>query len=57
VITRIALLAYIDVSAFHAVNPLYLAPATPLLLMLAVLGLYLGGRAGRAAYRGKRRPH
>jgi len=41
VATRIALLAYLEVTSFPATHLLYLAPATPFLLTFVVLGLYL----------------
>ena len=39
---RIALIAYIDVSAFRAISTYYLSPATPFVIVLVTLGLYLG---------------
>ena len=42
VATRIALLAYLDVTSIPAVNLLYLSPATPFFLTFVVLGLYCG---------------
>ena len=44
VVTRVVMLAYIDVSAFPAANPLYVSAASPFLVMFAVLGSYLGAR-------------
>jgi hypothetical protein len=52
VATRIVLLAYIDVTSFPAANSLYLSPASPFLLIFAVLGLYLIVQVA-AAYRTK----
>ena len=42
VATRMALLAYLDVTSIPAINPLYLSPATPFLLCFVVLGLCCG---------------
>jgi hypothetical protein len=53
--TRIALLTYIDVSSFPAVNALYVSSASPILLVFVVLGLYLGIRAGVACLTATRR--
>ena len=53
VVTRIVMLAYIDVTAFPAANALYLSPAFPFFLMLIVLGTYVGFVAAMAQYRGK----
>ena len=44
VVTRVVMLAYIDVSAFPAANSLYVSAASPFLVMFAVLGSYLGAR-------------
>jgi hypothetical protein len=57
VAARIGLIAYIDAtSILGAVNPLYLSPASPPLLVFVVLGLYLGGGAARAAFAANRAP-
>jgi hypothetical protein len=40
--SRIALLAYLDVTSIPAINLLYLSPATPFLLCFVVLGVYCG---------------
>lgn len=45
--TRLALLAYIEVTSFPAMNILYLAPLFPLLLLACALGLHEGVRARR----------
>jgi hypothetical protein len=42
VATRIALLAYLDVTSIWSVNVLYLSPASPFLLCFVVLGMYCG---------------
>jgi hypothetical protein len=55
VVTRMVLLAYIDVSAFSAANSLYLSSASPFLLIFSILGVYLGVRAGAAACSAKLR--
>jgi hypothetical protein len=39
--SRIALLAYLDATAVPAANLLYIAPATPFVIVLAVTGTYL----------------
>jgi len=40
--SRIALLAYLDVTSIWSINLLYLSPATPFLLCFVVLGIYCG---------------
>jgi len=47
---RMLLIAYVDVSAFHAVTAYYLAPATPFAIVLVTLGLYLGYSTVRRAF-------
>jgi len=47
---RMGLIAYVDVSAFHAVTAYYLAPATPFAIVLVTLGLYLGYSTVRRAF-------
>jgi hypothetical protein len=42
VVSRIALLAYIDASSFPAINVLYSSPTSPFVIIFAVLGLYAG---------------
>lgn len=42
VCTRIVLLAYIDASSFPAATVLYCSPASPFVVILAVVGIYLG---------------
>jgi hypothetical protein len=49
-VCRIVLIAYVDVSAFHAVSAYYLAPATPFAIVLVTLGLYLGYATLRRAF-------
>ncbi len=44
---RIALLAYLDVTSIPSANSLYAAPASPFMILLAVLGVYAGFRALR----------
>ena len=39
---RIAIVSYIDVSSWHAISAYYLSPATPFVIVLVTLGLYLG---------------
>lgn len=43
--SRVALLAYLDVTSIPSVNMLYAAPATPFVILFAVLGCVLGWRA------------
>jgi len=40
--TRIVLLAYIDACAFPAASALYSSPASPFVIILAIVGTYLG---------------
>ncbi len=54
VATRVALLAYLDVTSIPAVNELYLSPATPLFLLFVVIGVYLAGACVVGALRGGR---
>ncbi len=42
VIVRAALVAYIDVSSWHAVNELYLSPASPFVPMFGLVGAFVG---------------
>jgi hypothetical protein len=42
VLSRIAALAYIEVSSFPAINLLYAAPASPFVIVFAVMGTYVG---------------
>ena len=42
VAARIVLLAYLDATSIPAANVLYASPATPLLIVFAVTGTYLG---------------
>src|SRR5271165_878817 len=42
VLTRIALLSYIDATSFPAANPLYTVAASPFVIVIIVLGIYLG---------------
>jgi hypothetical protein len=42
VCTRIVMLAYIDATYFHAATVLYSSPASPFLIILVVVGIYLG---------------
>src|SRR5271165_1737458 len=42
VVTRIFLLAYIDAPSFPAANQLYTSPATPFVIIFAVVGIYAG---------------
>lgn len=42
--TRITLLAYLDASSFPAANVLYGSPASPFVITLTVVGIYLGYR-------------
>lgn len=54
VASRVALLAYLDVTAIPAVNGLYLSPVTPLFLLFVVLGVYLAGQFALGALRGRK---
>lgn len=45
VAARIALLSYLDVTSFPALNTPYLSPASPFAIVVAVLGIWLGARA------------
>ena len=45
VAARVALLSYIDVTSFSTVNTPYLSPAAPFIIIVAVLGNWLGLRA------------
>lgn len=51
ILTRIALLAYLDVTSLPVANNLYLSAATPLFLLFVVLGVYLAGAFALAALR------
>jgi len=43
VVTRIALLAYIDAAIFPAATLLYASPASPFVIIFTVVGIYSGG--------------
>jgi hypothetical protein len=45
VLSRIGLLAYIDASSWRALHTLYLAPATPFMIIVAICGSFMGWRA------------
>ncbi|HEY8564364.1 MAG TPA: hypothetical protein VIL65_02605 [Beijerinckiaceae bacterium] len=45
VVTRIALLSYLDVTTIPSLNLLYLSPAEPFALIVAMLGSWLGATA------------
>lgn len=42
VLSRIALLAYIEATSFPAATVLYISPASPFVIILAAVGIYLG---------------
>jgi hypothetical protein len=42
VITRIALLAYIDATSFPAASVLYISPASPFVILFTAVGIYAG---------------
>ncbi len=48
VVTRIALLAYLEATSIPSVNMLYASPATPLVILLGTCGTWLGVRALRS---------
>ena len=41
-LTRVAVIAYIDVTLWPAVRPYYLSAAAPFVILLVVVALYLG---------------
>lgn len=55
-LTRIALLSYLDVTSIPSLLNLYVAPATPFVLVAAVLGNFLAWQALPGAHGNMRRP-
>ena len=51
VVTRIALLSYLDVTAIPSANSLYASPASPFAILFVLLGSFIGYRAVTGRYR------